>query len=68
MKNKSARRFSYFYTQRIHARYPNNLLGLVKLRVLRIKVELENIPRWEDDGGLVKDKGVEPSIILNSNH
>ena len=38
----------YFFMQRIHGRDPGNLLELK-----RSKGVLENILRWEDDGGKI---------------
>lgn len=66
MKNKSFLRLFKFFTQRIPGRHPNNAFDFVRLRAARTKVELKNILRWEDDGRPVKDKGVDPSIILDS--
>ena len=53
--NKSSRSgLSYFFTQRIHGKDPSgNMPGLVKPESEweRTAAVLENILRWEDDGG-----------------
>ncbi|HLO33574.1 MAG TPA: hypothetical protein VK249_30780 [Anaerolineales bacterium] len=45
----------YFFTQRIHGKDPANLLELASpdLELERNKSLLENILRWEDDGGKI---------------
>jgi len=49
MKNISSQRgLSYFFTQRIHGKDSNNMPELE-----RTEGVLENILRWEDDGGPV---------------
>ena len=51
MKNKSSKRgLSYFFRQRIHGKHTDNLLVLEKSKTV-----LENILRWEDDGGQMLD-------------
>jgi len=54
MHNKlTDRRFSYIHTRRIQNKVPKNLLDLVGSdpELECGNAELENIPRWEDDGG-----------------
>ena len=54
MKNKSLYRgLSYFFRQRIHRTNQNNMLEFVRLdsELERSNGMLENILRWEDDGG-----------------
>ena len=45
----------YFFTQRIHGKGPGNLLELARPdpELERSKGVLENILRWEDDGGKI---------------
>ena len=49
----------YFFIQRIHGNAPGNLPELQ-----RSKGVLENILRWEDDGGKVFDPG---NVMAGSN-
>jgi hypothetical protein len=59
MKNKfSNGRLSYFFTPRIHG----NVLAWVKpaSESERSKRVIENILRWEDDGGPVSEPGNPP--------
>jgi len=55
LKNKSPKRrgLSYFFTLRIHGKDPDNIFELVRpdSEARRSKSVLENILRWEDDGG-----------------
>jgi hypothetical protein len=41
---------------------------LKKPALERADIELENILRWEDEGGLVTNAVIESSVILSSNH
>jgi len=51
MKNKSAtHELSYFFRQQIYGKHTGNLLELEKSKGV-----LENILRWEDDGGQMLD-------------
>ena len=45
----------YFFTQRIHGKDPDHLLELARPdpELERSKGVLENILRWEDDGGKI---------------
>ena len=56
MQNKlTDRRFSYIHTRRIQNKVPKNILELVgpDPELERSNGELENILRWEDDGGAI---------------
>ena len=56
MQNKfTRRRFSYIHTRRIQSKVPKNLLDFVwpDPELESGNVELENILRWEDDGGAI---------------
>jgi hypothetical protein len=56
MKNKSSQRgLSYFFTQRIHGKDSDNMPELVKPESESeiTKSVLDNILRWEDDGGKI---------------
>lgn len=55
MKIKSFDHALPFFTQRIHGKDPGNLLELVRPdpELERSKGVLENILRWEDDGGKI---------------
>jgi len=58
MKNKSPNRgLSNFYMQRLHGKASRNVLELVipAFRFGRSKSMLENILRWEDDGGQITE-------------
>ena len=48
-----------FHRQRIHGKNPDNMLELVRpeSELERSKGVLENILRWEDDGGQMLDAG-----------
>ena len=63
MKNKfSNHRLSYFFTPRIHG----NVLAWVKpasTSERRSKRVIENILRWEDDGGPVPETG-RPNLTI----
>jgi len=37
--------------QQIHGKEINNMPELIRLQLGKIGIELETIPRWEDDGG-----------------
>jgi|GEM_PF-1835532 hypothetical protein len=68
MKNKLANsRLFYFFTPRIHG----NVLAWVKPATAseRSKRAIENILRWEDDGGQMLDIGnsAEKSMVLTAN-
>jgi hypothetical protein len=61
MKNKSFNtRLSYFFTPRIHG----NVLAWVKPAPTSEKGKrvIENILRWEDDGGQMVDTGSAPDL------
>jgi hypothetical protein len=60
MNNKSSDHgLAYFFTQRIHGKDPDNVLELVRLdsELEGSKGVLENILRWQDDGGPVFEPG-----------
>jgi hypothetical protein len=68
MKNKLANdRLSYFFTPRIHG----NVLAWLKPATAseRSKRAIENILRWEDDGGQMLDigNGAEKIMVLTAN-
>lgn len=42
-----------FRTQQIYDKDSNNMPELLKPQFERIEIELENILRWEDDGGKI---------------
>ena len=69
MKNKSySHGLSCFFAQRIHFKDSDNILELIRPQLERTKIELENIPRWEDEGGLIINEVAELAVMLNSNH
>jgi hypothetical protein len=54
MKIKSFnRRSSYIFTQRIHCIGSDDVPELITQQLVRSEVELENVLRWEDDGGQI---------------
>jgi hypothetical protein len=54
-----------FCAPRNHGRAANNMSELNKPSLEKTRIELENILRWEDDGGRILNVGnaITPSII-----
>jgi len=57
-------RLRIFCTQRNYGRAANNMSESIILPLEKSKIEVENILRWEDDGGRILNAGnaITPSI------
>ncbi len=53
----ASHRWHHLLKQRFHGKASNNMPELIGAEAERTEIELDNIRRWEDDGGPVLETG-----------